>query len=260
MSLPKPPYLSLYPLQSDGKTIAEIASRLVGPFGITLLSNASEANQVIETSTASASDSIAGYLNTICAQKNLILTHDAQGRLIITKYVATKPIAFLKSGSFKEGISLKCNGQAMHSEITVFKQASLDDTNAGQSEIRNPFITAFTTQVSTRNPFVPNYRPLVKEQTSNDEDDTTSATKTILSNELKNIQFSLSLPSWYINKRIIQPSQIVTVQSEALFITRPVNLFIESVEFTGTPESQTATLSLVLPEVYSGGTPQNIFE
>jgi len=245
-----------YPLESSEKSINQIATSLIKPFGLSLVSNEPEANEVLEKSTASATDTVKSYLSKICAQKNLILTHNATGKLLIVKQrVLNNSIPFLKDID----IDLTVNGQAMHSEITVLKQASATDSNSSQETIKNPFITDFQTEITPSNKFVPNYRPLVKEQSSGANGDTALAAKNALANDLKALKFSLKLKTWYINKVLIKPGTLVFIQSDNLFLYNKTKVFIQSVAFSGTPTAQVASLTCVLPEVYNNETPKNIF-
>lgn len=245
-----------YPLETNNKTLLEIAQDLCNPFGLTVVSNTNDTATVIESTTAKMGESIKSYLSNLCSQRNLILTHDNIGRLVITKVPSSqKAITTLENSE----VELSCNGQNMHSVITVMKQASIDTDNAGEATIQNPFISAFQTSITPSNPFVPNLRPLVKEQNSGNDNTTEQAAKTALANELKALKFTIPINSWYINKSLIKPSQIIKVTAPDCFLYKPTELFIESVTFTGSPESQKAVLSCSLPEVYNNNVPKNIF-
>lgn len=245
-----------YPLESINKTINEITESLIKPFGISLISKEPESNEILEKSTAKATDSIKSYLSNICAQKNLILTHNETGKLIITKAKTN----IINAPELKNvNIDSSINGQKMHSEITVQKQASSTDVNSAATTIKNPFITDFNTIITPTNKFIPNYRPLVKEQTSGPNKDTATAARNVLSNDLRAIKFKVSLNSWYIDKELVMPNKLIYIQSNDLFLFKKTKVFIESVSFSGSPKAQLLTLNCVLPEVYNNNTPKNIF-
>ena len=260
---------SRYPLESNGKTVKQIVQTLISDFGISLGefsadfdSKAIEAvNEVIEKSTSSPTKTIKSYLSDICAQRNLLLTHNAKGQIVITRSNKKKAsIRKLASGDYTS-ISLACNGQKMHDEITVMRQASLENENATQETIRNPFITEFRTDITPKNPFVPNIRPSVKKQDSGQDSTATTAAQNALANELTNITFTIQVPKWeWIKGQMILPDTIVTIPPQPeLHIEKEFKLFIETVAFSGTTKSQVSTLSCVLPEVYNGEIPTNIF-
>lgn len=251
---------SAYPLQSDNKTLNEIARNLVSKFGLTLVSKDSAANQVIEISTAKSSQTVLSYISSIAAQKNLVLTHDEQGRVVIAKISSSlKPVASLREQVGTE-MSLECNGQTMHDEATVIRQASLDDDNAGESSERNVFVSQFSTNVSPTNPSVSNFRPTVKELSSGSNESTITAARNILSNEYRNIKLTIKLDSWYLGDRFVKVGELISVQNPRLYLPNETSFFIESVTYGGDPSKQTAVITAVIPEVYNGAVPVNIFE
>ncbi|MCK4883267.1 MAG: hypothetical protein KAS30_00210, partial [Candidatus Diapherotrites archaeon] len=77
---------SLYPLQSDGKTLREIAQKLISgvfPFKIEIdPSVASKMDEVYEKTTASETQTVKAYLSGLAAQKNIILSHTEKGNLL----------------------------------------------------------------------------------------------------------------------------------------------------------------------------------
>lgn len=242
---------SLYPLQNDGLTLAEITRKLIQPFGLQFevdSSVASLVDSVYDTTTANESQTIASYLSELASQKNVILTHTPSGNLLYTRVKTNlKPILELDNTGSDIGMSLTFNGQAMHSEITVIKQAAADGGNAGQATVSNPFV-----------PYV--YRPLVKVQNSGDDNDTELAAKNLLAAELKNLKLVITMNTWYSNGKLLRSNNLVSVRNPEIYIFKKTNFFIESVKLSGTVSSQTSTLTCYLPSVYDGSTPKYIFE
>jgi prophage tail gpP-like protein len=243
---------SLYPLQSDGRTLRQITERLIKPFGLKLISNnlgnqSLTVDKKIEKSTAIESQSIRAYINTIAAQLYVHLTHDEFGNLIFTRAKTDSTPVIDFNGNIPEtSMELSFSGQQMHSDITVVKQASLDGGNAGESTVKNPYVKIF--------------RPTVKVQTSGTDFDTSKAARQILSAELKNLKLTITIDRWDYNKKLIKPNSIVSVINPDLYIYKKTNFFIEGVSYKGNSESMTAVLTCVIPEVYSGKTPINIFD
>ena len=242
---------SIYPLQSDGLSIREIASKMLAPFNIEMVIDPqvkSLMNSVLERSTASDRKKLKEYLHSLVAQKGVIMSHDEKGRLVFTR-INTKqnPVCHFDGGIPGEEISLSFNGQAMHSHITVQMQASIDGGNAGESTVRNPFV-----------PFV--YRPRVASQSSGDDNDTAKAARHLLSEELKNIVVKVKMDRWVISGKIIRPGKMVSILDPKNYINKRTNFVVESVDLKGDENSQTATLTCVLPAVYDDSTPVNIFE
>ncbi len=242
---------SLYPLQSDGLTLRQITEKLIKPFGLTLIvdpSVAAKVDSVYDTSTASETQTIKGYLTELAAQKNVLISHDEKGRMLYTSAkTKQKPILHFENGVIGTSMAMAFNGQAMHSHITVQKQASVDDGNAGESTIQNPYV-----------PFV--YRPKVKTQSSGNDNDTDFVAKQLLAAELKNITLTIVTDRWELDGKILKPGKIISVLNPEVYIYKKTNWFIESIDFVGDNKAVTATLHCVLPEVYNGEVPVSIFK
>ena len=243
---------SLYPLQSDGLTLLQIAQKLLAPFkiGITVdTAVAAKVNSVYEKTTASEGQTVADYLSSLASQKDVILSHSENGDLTFTEAkVNGQPFYHFDGSDPATEITLDFNGQAMHSHITLQKQASTDGGNAGEVTVRNPFV-----------PFV--YRPATKTQNSGGDNDTQDAVKNALKDELKNIKLTIDMPTWTLNGgQLIKPNRIITVISPELYLYKVTKWFIEEVTFSGNEKQQTCKISCVLPEVYSGKTPDYIFQ
>jgi len=243
---------SLYPLQSDGKTLKEIIEAIIKPFGIGLVIDSSVANkadQVYDISTADEGASVKDYIASLASQKNIILSHTPLGNLLLTsaKTNLRSLFTFTKTTQSVLDMQLGFDGQKLHSSITAQKQASMEDDNAGEGVVKNPFV-----------PYT--FRPKVQTQNSGDDNDSALAARNLLSAELKGIKLSITLNTWYLNGKLIKPNNTIIVENDELFLYKPVKWFIESVTLTQNESSSTAVLNCVLPQVYDGKTPVNIFE
>lgn len=242
---------TLYPLQADGLSLKQIAQKLIQPFKLKMVvdpSVESKMNSVIKKTTASESQNIKSYLTELAAQRDIVITHDEQGRIVFTKAKTDlKPLFHIEQGVvLGTEISLSFNGQQIHSHITVQKQASSEGGNAGEYTIANPYC-----------PIV--YRPKVTSQTSGDDVTIEETAKNALAAELKNIVLTITTDRWEVDGKIIKPNNIITVTNPEIFIYKKTEWFIESISFTGDTKKTTAVLTCVLPEVYNGKTPKNIF-
>lgn len=243
---------SIYPLQSDGLTLKEITTKLLNPFGLKFEIDSevnSKMNQAYSKVTAEATQSVASYLQELASQKGIIVSHLPNGKIYFTKAkTKMKPILDFGSGIPNTEITLNYSGQGLHSEITVMKQADEDGGNAGQSTVKNPFVIGI-------------YRPEIRIQTAGTDIDTTTAARTALSDELKNIKLTIATDRWEdSNGKILKPNQIISVQNPNALMPNKMNWFIESVDLIGDSEKTTAVLNCVLPEVYNFSTPVNKFE
>lgn len=245
---------SLYPLQYDGLSLESIARKLIRPFNLDMVIDSSVQSAMskqFDTTTASSRGTIKDYLSSLASQKNIILSHDTQGRLLFTESSTNKrPILdFDLTKPTQAGLTfeLNYNGQGMHSHITVMKQASLDGGNAGEETIRNPYVIGSY------------FRPRVSIQSSGDDNDTRLAIKRALANELKNLTLTITTDTWVVDGVLMLPNNIISIYAPELFIYTRTNFFIESINFTGNSVTQTATINCVLPEVYNNETPISIY-
>lgn len=246
--------VSAYPLQSDGLSLRQIATKLLKPFKIVFDvddSVASLMDKVFPTTKAEPTETVKDYLCKLANQLNMIVSHTGQGHLLFTRAKTnTDPIINFDGTVPTLNFGLSVNGQMLHSPITVIKQADKDGGNVGQVTVTNPYIPASTTA----------FRPKVVIQDSGDDNDTMKAAKNVLAAELKAIVLKVSLDRWIIDGKVIKPNQVILAQSDKLTLFKSTKWFIESVDLYGNEKQQTASLTCVLPEVYNGETPTNIFE
>lgn len=249
----------LYPLQSDGLNLIQIAQKLTAPwnagtkYGIDLIVDPDVrdlASKALKSSTASETDTIAGYLKTIAQQKKIIISHDEKGNLLFTKAKTDlKPILSL---DFSNGMipgteyALNFNGQGVHSHITVMKQASSDGGNAGEYTVKNPYC-----------PVV--YRPKTVTQSSGDDVDTQEVALRELAAEWENLTLTISTDRWEIDGKIIKPNNTLEIIAPELYLYNVSKWFIRSVDYVGDSEKTTATLNCVIPEVVNNEMAKSIF-
>lgn len=246
--------LSAYPLQNDNLNLRQIAEKILLPFQIKIKiddSVSSEMELPYSTTTSTATSSVKDYLTELAKQRNIIISHTEGGRLLFTRTKTdSKPVAHFDGGYLNTEITHSFNGQVLHSPITVVKQADADGGSMGEFTIKNPYIPESTTA----------FRPKVIVQSSGDDNDTEAACKNALLAELKAISVKINLSDWYVNDVFMKPNTVVTVQSDELWLFDKVKLFVESVDYSSNSNSRTCTLNCVLPEVYSGEIPNNIYE
>lgn len=237
------------PLQSDGLTLKQVAEKLLKPFGISMVIADAVKTKMDETftvTTANEKQSVKSYLTELAAQKNIIISHTAGGSLLFTVANASqKPVLHFDGGIPGTEISIAINGQAMHSEIKVVAQADTESANTAENSVTNPFVSV--------------YRPKLIVQSSGTDNDTLQAAKNVRADELKNIKLTISTDRWMIDGKVIKPNMVISVHNHELFLYNKTNWFVESVKLDGDSTKTTAVLECVLPEVYNGNEPVNIF-
>jgi prophage tail gpP-like protein len=241
-----------YPLQYDGLTLKQIASKLIKPFKLNMVIDPEveeRMNIVYNKTAAEPTQSVADYITDLAAQRNIIVSHDTQGRLLFTQ-LGTKgiPVLSVTEGLIGTNMTMSFKGQDIHSHITVMKQADSEGGNAGQYTVRNPFV-----------PVARTYRPKTIIQNSGDNTSTKLAAQNALAAELRNVILTISIDRWELNGQLIKPNSLISVTNKNLYLYDKTNFFVESVSYEGNSEALTATLTCVLPCCYDGSVPFNVF-
>lgn len=236
---------SAYPLEHNGMTLAEICRRVLKPFNIDLKvypSVTKEANMTYAKSVAEPSESVKEYLSKLASQRNVIISHDRHGNLVLFKPDRNaKPIRSYHVGN-TSNISLDVDGQGLHSDVTILRQPSKNSTG-------------LTAQDSISNPMIKVFRPATQKMTSGEETDTKLGVENYMADELKNIKVKVALNRW----DGMMSGDIVELEDEEIYINKKTRFMVESTTINETAEGRTMSIDLVLPETFGGGTPKNIF-
>ena len=81
-----------------------------------------------------------------------------------------------------------------------------------------------------------------------------------MADELRNIKLVIQTDQWTVGGKIVRPNNIIEIIAPKLFIFTKRRFYIESVTLVGDEAKTTATWNCVMPEVYNGKTPVNIFD
>ena len=248
--------LKEYPLESNKQSLLDICTRLCGFYGIkvkvaTNISNLvnetvkskkrnddlrQRANQVYGRTTASPTETIKDYLARLCSQKNIILSHDQFGNVLLFQPEYDQlPKYFFTKGNTLE-MELTFNGQAMHSEIDVITQPSDDDS---ENVVLNG---------KSLNTLIPIFRPTSK--VLNSGEDFRQTAKNELANELSNIKLTIKLQGIFKN---LYPGEIVNIHNHYIYCYAYNRFMIESVEFTMQANEDVTILNCLIPEAFTGG-------
>jgi len=238
------PY-SKYPLESLNRSIKEIAESLCSAYGVGLIVDSSVsglANQVLESSSASPSDSVKGYISKLTSQKNIVLSHDTKGNVVMFKPNDNAKVDYYFNSENSLAITSSFNGQGMHSQISCVSQPG--DEFEGVS-LEDKVI----------NPLIKKFRPTTKVLSSGEETDNSKAANNELAAELKNIGVNVKVAALFDD---IQPGDIVNVHNHFTYSFAYTRYMVSSVKFTETIDQATTELELVLPETYTGKVPKDI--
>lgn len=237
---------SAYPLEKLNVTLDDVVSRLISEFDLNYVVDSSVTtamNLEYKKTVAGPSQSVKEFIAKLSAQRNIILSHTVDGDLFFYKPdTKAKPKIFLSKEN-TISMTLGVNGQAMHSEISVIRQPSKDNTSLSPVD-------------TISNDLVKINRTVVKVLSSGTETDTKKAADNLLAEELKNISITVDFNRY----EDIKCGDIVEVQNDEIYLYEKARLMISEIIIKETKSSEKMTLKLVLPETFTGETPKNIFE
>lgn len=254
-------------------TLNSMAKTLCTPFGINVIvddivradaDSAYTTQPIIEPGM-----SIKDFLAQNAKEKNIVLSHDAVGNLLLTRANVDKKPIYKFDGSIPAiSMELFFDGQPMHNKIWVVGQYETGDANSSQD--REPQINPYVqskTELSTIGStfglpaiaFETGNRPGVYMQGTSNNNTTPLTARQYLSKELKSIRLTIEIEGWELDGKIVRPNNIITVVNPDIFLYQRTKWFIESVDFRGDASSETALLTCVLPECYGTGDVKNVF-
>lgn len=244
-----------YPLEFNGLTLRQIATKLIDPFGLSLsvINDNGISDEVIEEVTADTNQTIERFLVQIAAQRNLIISHDNLGRLVITRAnTRVRSIATYREAIPATSISLRVNGQQMHSEFGIMKQPDILGDNASEDVVENSLIGSF--------------RPTTRTQSIGTDNTAEDVGKNLRANELRGIRVIIGSDRWeWLNSfnrnkpEVVNPNNIVDVISPSNFIARRTAFFVEQTLLIFDSEKEISTLTCVPPEVFNNEDPKQYF-
>lgn len=237
--------VSQYPLQSDNRSLADIAKRLCGFFNIGVVIDESVntgVNRVYAKTTASPTDTIKGYLSKLTSQRNVLLSHNSKGEVLLFKPNDKQKPKYFFNKENTLNMSSSFNGQAMHSDIYVVRQPSGENTGVSTADKIN-------------NPLIGKFRPTTKVLSSGEDTDTAKAADNELASELKAISVKVNLP--YLLEDI-KPGDIVNVHNHEIYSFAYSRYMVSDVSYSYDVNAGITSLDLVLPETYTGNVPKPI--
>lgn len=230
----------------------------------------------------SAEMSVVELLDEYAQKRNVVLSHTADGSLLITRAKAASQKLTAKKYAVIEGqyegkldvyrnegytadtqlekveersvlfnfnrsncLRMKhdYNGQAMHRVIQVLQQAATSDATGGIAT------------GSSVNPYVPadsrGLRFRRESQRIGDADTVNPTARMLVGDELKNITLSVDIEGWQLNGFFVAPNQIITVINPNVYLFKETKWFVREVSLLANKSTYTATLNCVLPECFN---------
>lgn len=235
---------SMYPLESNKRSLREISNKLANSFGIKILFDdtiKNEVDRIFSKSTCDATETIKSYLSKLTSQRNILLSHNEKGEVVLFKpNLKAKPKYFFNKDN-SLSMSSEWNGQNLHSEINVVRQPSSGNSGVSTVDKVNSF-------------YVKKYRPTTKVLSSGEDTDTKKAAENEYAAELKNIKINVELQGLFDD---IIPGDLINIHNHEIYSFAYSRWIVSSVDLSIDENSETTNLSLLLPESFSGEIEQN---
>ena len=276
------------PNQFDKMNLFDIATTICKVFPLKVLMDKELQNDprlktAFEHSLIKQDEKIGDFLDELCTQKNVVLSHDNMGNLVITRAkagallttsttlvnvqttaVATElqgapasraQVSTTKSTSravlfdFSDkgtwvNMTHSFDGQKLHHAVQTVGEK--DGKNALDSTALNPYVNDMSTGL-----FKAGLRFRRVIQTSGDDDDSKDTARAVVGGELKNIVITVTIQGVTLNGHVVTPNQIVTITNPDCYIYSKTKFFIQEVTLFSDEKTDTATLTCVLPDCFT---------
>lgn len=230
-------------LQFDGLALSTIAKQVCNPHGLQVFAR-NDTNPIKEARCEPGQTGFE-FLNRLAQDVSLMLTTDADGRLVIVKYSATgAPVASLVEGvSPVKSVGATYNGAARWSRYKVLQQQDGTPGITGTAEDKG----------------VPIYRPRVETGAEGDAKDIGKAAAWRRALALSGaVGVNVTLAGWRApGGALWAPGQVVTIKAPGAFIIKETPFVVAEATLTlDASQGRTASLRLVLPATYTGEMPK----
>lgn len=294
-------------LQFDGLTLLQIASLVTAWYELKVIADPELLNDPVfnapflhiapttpddptpDDPTATTPDvTVYKFLKGLCDQKNVTLSHDQHGNVLITNVKVDKvkttsaTLVNINTTSFNDDVAGAPQSTTAGSKTTSASRPVLYnfvDNDEAISRKQKPDGTwtgmdlNFDGQDLHRliqivgqkdeqadnalddaiaNPFVTPgttlYTRIIK--TAGKADDIGNTARSELGTELEAIKLSIDIKGWTLGGNLAIPNQLVTVTAKEIYLYRKTTWFIQEVDFYGDEKEETATLTCVIPACY----------
>jgi prophage tail gpP-like protein len=236
-----------YPVEFKNMTLAAIAKQLAEPFGVRV-SAGLDAGAAFKKVSLSADRKIWAFLTELAQQRGTLLRSNAAGDLVIAKGPTfAVPVAALSQGAPPLiAVRPSFNPQQYFGHVTGVEPTKFG--RVGESHtVENPF--------ARDNP-----RPFTFVVPDAEKADVRTATEAKAARMFASAaSYSVDVMTWRTPAGALwSAGDFVTLKAPAAYIADDFPFVIRAVTLNATPDSQTATLDLALPEAFSGTMPRAV--
>jgi prophage tail gpP-like protein len=234
---------SMYPFESDGLNLKQIAEKLSAPFGITVVFSNDPGSAFSENDKTDIGqdEKIYNYLVNLARQRGFVISSNIQGNLVFQKTTTAPPTETIIGGQppfAKSGARYK--GQVRSSSITALSIEAV--SGAGQSAtIEDPEIVISRPRV-------------IKAQDTNSGNLKGAAIAQYGRDLAASAIISLTVLGWRrpSDKQLWQENTKIVYLNPGDMIYKETEFLIKKVNYIKTPNNEITVLTLVFPEAYSG--------
>ena len=237
---------SAFPLQFRNVNIADIASKLLAPFGLSV-KREGDVGGPFKRVKMKRDQKVLAFLTNLAKQRQVLLRSNVDGDLVIAAPpVIASPVASLKQGeSPLKSVTPDFRSQSYYSHVTGVR-STRRGLNGTQHTIPND--RAVEAGI---------IRPLIMSMRDTDRGELPKATLAAAGRMLANsVAYSATVATWRDPAGVIwAPGDTVELTAPSVFVPEPFKFQIHTARLIRTAEGTTANLTLILPGAFGGEPP-----
>lgn len=243
--------ISALPLERDVQDLQQIATALLDPFGLTLEFDG-DPGPTFDREAIEPTDKIYNYLIKLAKQRKLIITDTPEGACKFhTEVTPGKPVAIFNDGDPAIlAITPQFNSQDYYSHVTGQSATFFSSADADAGGVY--------TVVNSRLSGV--LRPFTFQPDDTLVGDTKTAVEAKAGRMFAGaVSYLITIPSWRDpNGKLWTPNTTIKIRKPSAMIYNLYEFLIRKVAYRRTSTEEIATLTLVLPGVFSGKIPDSL--
>jgi len=234
-----------FPLEFNGQNLTEIATTLAKPFGVDVAivgsagANFARVNQ-------KTGDKVLSFLTGLAKQRGLLITDDALGKLLIwTAKTTAPPVAILKQGeSPLISVTPTIAPQQFYSHITGIEPTRSGSTGS-KFTVKNPHLNGVV-------------RPFSFTVSDTKNSDLKQAVNAKMGRMFGDaVSYSVAVSTWRTPAgKLWGKGDIIELTAPDAMVYSPYKFIIRDIELNKTSTTESAVLTVTLPEAYSGEIPE----
>lgn len=235
-------------LEFSNQSVKEISSTLCKPLGIRTAFSDSP-GKAFQRVSCNPDENALQFLSKLAAQRNFVISDNPQGNVLFRRSVSTgNPVGRIYQGEFAYLVNITpdFNPQEFYSVVTGLAPFQ-PGSNGGSYTKKNNFLNNVVI-------------PLTFDAKDSDGTDAQTIVNTKFGRMIGNaIQYKMTLSGQFApDGDFWRPNTTVVVHAHDAMIYRETEFLIRSVEYNISENQQLTILTLVLPETFSGGVPENL--